>query len=210
MQSIAGAVDRQTVARALEDVFARPELRPPGESWLERQLERLIDLLPSGGALPEAAAWGLVWLLAIVLGLLLGWLVVQLRRNVAWRRAPEAAREVAGAAAVGRTARDRVADLRRRAREAREQGDLVAALRLTFFALLVGLGRGGGLEYRDTWTARELVERGRPAPEVAATLAPLVRRIDERTFGRRPVTGEDVDELEALCARWLDGGEGAP
>jgi len=207
MQTAKGAIDREVVARTLQEVFSRSELRPPGESWLDRQLQRLLELFP-GGELPEAAAWGLLWLIAVVLGLMLGWVLVQLRRNIAWRRAPEVAAAAVATGSVAEGVRDRLAELRRRAFQAREQGDLVLALRLHFFALLVGLGRRGGLEYRDSWTARELLSRGRPSTEVAQTLAPLVHHIDERTFGRRPVVGADVDAIEALGARWLDAAEG--
>ena len=207
-QATDGTIDREEVARTLEEVFARAELRPPGESWLDRQLQRLLELFP-GGELPEVAAWGLLWLLAVVFGLMLGWVLVQLRRNIVWRRAPEVAAAEAAAVQPEEGVGDRLAELRRRALQAREQGDLALALRLHFFALLVGLGRRGGLEYRDAWTARELLARGRPTAEVAETLAPLVREIDERTFGRTPVVPADVDALEALGARWLDTSGGS-
>jgi len=35
----------------------------------------------------------------------------------------------------------------------------------------------------------------------------MMTAIDERSFGRRPVVAADVEELEELCARWLDRGE---
>jgi hypothetical protein len=202
-----GGVDRAAVDRALEEVFARPELRPPGESWLERQLERLVDLLPGGGALPEAAAWVLVALLALVLSLMLGWLAVQLRRAWAGRAAADTRRAGSTAAAPEADVGDTVAGLRRRAGEARSRGDLAEALRLTFFALLVALGRRGGLEYHEAWTARELLARGRPTAEVTSALAPLVRWVDERTFGRTGVEPADVDRLETLGARLLGVGK---
>ena len=91
------------------------------------------------------------------------------------------------------------------ARAARARGDLPLALRLFFFALVVGLGRVGDLEYHDAWTNRELLQRGSPSPQVARSLEGVVRELDLKGFGRVPTVAGDVDRLEALCSRLLGG-----
>jgi hypothetical protein len=97
--------------------------------------------------------------------------------------------------------RARVAELLREARAARARGELTLALRLTFFALVVGLGRRGSLEYHDAWTNRELLVRGHPEPDVAALLAPLLVELDRKSFGGEPTRAVDVERMEELCAR---------
>jgi hypothetical protein len=97
----------------------------------------------------------------------------------------------------------RVSELLARARTAREEGDLVLALRLTFFALVIGLGRRGDLEYRDSWTNRELLARGHPSADVAARLGPLVDELDFKMFGDGLTTESDLERLDELCRRWL-------
>ncbi|HZO10199.1 MAG TPA: DUF4129 domain-containing protein, partial [Myxococcota bacterium] len=83
------------------------------------------------------------------------------------------------------------------------RGDRVAALRLLFRALVLGLSQRGELEYRDAWTNRELLERGAPPRDVAPVLAALVPRLDAQSFGHEPAVAEDVERLAALCDRFL-------
>ena len=99
----------------------------------------------------------------------------------------------------------RVEELRRRAREAAAAGQWVEALRLEFFALVVGLGERGDLEYRDAWTNRELLERGSPHPAVERALRPVVRRLDAHSFGHVPSGPEEVAEFQAFCERLSRG-----
>ena len=205
-QEVARGAD--AVRSAVERVFERPELAPPGEDWLSERIAEFFEGLGASGAASETTGWVLLILLGIALGLFGAWLVRQLSGRVVLGRAERRA-SAAASAAEQSAPNDRVAELRRRAREARARGELALALRLSFAALLVGLGRAGGLEYRDTWTARELLERGRPEPEVERALAPLVEEIDARTFGTRAVSAADLDQLEELGARWLDRRGGA-
>jgi len=99
-----------------------------------------------------------------------------------------------------------VETLRRRAREAAARGDHVAALRLLFRALVVGLSERGELAYRDAWTNRELLERGAPRRDVLPVLASLVPRLDAQSFGREPAGPDDVARLDAVCDRLLAAG----
>ena len=106
-------------------------------------------------------------------------------------------------ASAGPSIAERVATLRREASAARARGDLRLALRRLLFALVLGLGGKGDLEFRDAWTYRELLERGKPAPETNRVLAALVADLEAKEFGRVPVGGEDLDRLEGLCRRYL-------
>jgi hypothetical protein len=76
---------------------------------------------------------------------------------------------------------------------------------LFFFALVVGLGRAGDLEYHDAWTNRELLQRGSPSPRLARALEDLVRELDLKGFGCVPTVEDDVNRLEALCKSMLGG-----
>ena len=189
---------REVLSEVLEDSrFGRKE---PG--LIEQFLEWLSEFF-SGGE--DMAATGLMgvelvaWLLLIVGAVLLGVFLV--------RHAGIAARprgRVAPVAALQRV-RDRVLELRERAREAEASGDLVLALRLYFFALVVGLGERGDLEYRDAWTNRELFERGEVDASVARELRPMLRELDAMSFGEAPVAESDVRRFDSLGARWLEG-----
>lgn len=110
---------------------------------------------------------------------------------------------------VGGTVRERVASrveaLRARARAAEIAGDWIEALRLDFFALVVGLGERGDLDYRDAWTNRELLERGMPSRKVEQSLRPVVHRLDAHSFGHPPSGREEVVEFREFCDRLLEG-----
>jgi len=201
------ARDPAVVASALERVFERPELRAREESAIERGIDEVVRGIGHSAA-PEFAGWVLLIAAAVALGFLAAWILKQLRVVSTAQPAVRRARGHAEApSSVAPT--DRVLELRRLAREARARGELALALRLSFAALLLGLGRCGGLEYRDAWTARELLARGRPEPEVARALESMVEHVDARTFGRTPVSAEDLDQVEELSARWLEQRGGA-
>lgn len=196
--------DPAEVAAALERAFARPELTPQEPSPLERGLERLFAALPNFDADP-AAAWTLLWVVAIVVALACAWVLVRVLSLSGRRRAAEAEAEV-GAPAIDVEAR--LADLRARAEAARRAGDATLALRLGFFALLVALSRRGDLELRDAWTHREMLERGRPSAPIREALEPLLGELDAMLFGGRGVSAEDLQRFDALSAGLLARGEG--
>lgn len=110
---------------------------------------------------------------------------------------------------LGGTVRERIASrveaLRARAREAEAAGDWIEALRLDFFALVIGLGERGDLDYRDAWTNRELLERGMPSRKVEHSLRPVVHRLDAHSFGHLPSGPEEVVEFREFCDRLLEG-----
>lgn len=191
-------VPRGEVASALEDVLARDEFdQEPSllQEFLEWLMERITPDADPGRTF-DVAAQVFLWL-AILMGVLLVLLVVRL-----WWIS-RAGRGDADDVDVQAQLRTRVERLRELAREARDQGDLGLALRYLVFCLVLGLGQRGNLTYRDAWTNRELLERGRPSKDVRALLGPLIDELEAKEFGREPTTAADVDRLEELCDRWL-------
>jgi hypothetical protein len=209
---------REEVRSRLDAILAREEF---GEStsWIGEQWAKLLDTLGEwirdlfGVADPATSAViveVLLWLAAAgILAAIVYWIVRWARNR---ERAPASRalrpREDLRAASV--------AALRREARAAADRGDPVAALRLLFRALVLGLSERGELEYRNAWTNRELFERGAPRRDVAPVLFALVPRLDAQSFGREPAARldaqsfgrepagpEDVERLSSLCDRLL-------
>ncbi|MFO1009497.1 MAG: hypothetical protein U1F29_05485 [Planctomycetota bacterium] len=195
--------DPATIHRVVEDVLAQEDYRRAGPrepSWLERLWERISEWFSDHFGFEFGGGGGqvLVYVLYGLIALLLLWLLFTFVRRAALRRG---AAEEAPAAARAR----RVQELLARAREARAKGTFADALRFYAWALVVGLSERGDLEYRDAWTNRELVERGRPRPEALRVLAPLVPELDAKSFGHEPALEADVERLERLCREHLGG-----
>lgn len=200
------SADPEVVRATLERVLARPEFQPekhPLREWFSGKVKDLVHWIRDFfGVSPEAAdrifAWMFYLFIALVAASLVAW-VVRAALRARQRRRTRSERGVAP-----RDVRaERVAELEARAREAEARGDHALALRLYFWALVVGLGQRGGLEYRDAWTNRELLERGAPAPDVDRVLRPLVPELDRKTFGSGGAEAEDVARLSKLCADML-------
>lgn len=188
-------VPPERVRAELERVLGRAELHP--NDWLGRFASWLGDLFSATGMSGTALAWIAGFVLVALAAVLFFWVL-------RWRLARIAPRAAPAVLARLRTA-ERVAELRRRAGEARRAGDLRLALRLLFFALVVGLGERGDLRYRDAWTNRELLARGEPNERTRGLLGPLLDDLEAKDFGRVPATEGDVARLEDLCERWLGG-----
>ena len=194
---------RETIDRILADKEFRPAKGGLG-AWLARKFEKLADWISDlFGLHGSGSARAMLVTFLILAAVLLGWAVA---RAIARRR--PAARGLAPAPAVDRRAAT-VAALRAAAREAAARGDHLAALRLAFHALVVGLSERGDLAYRDAWTNHELLERGAPRRELLPLLAALVPRLDAQSFGREPATAEDFARIDALCDRLLATGTAA-
>jgi len=186
------------VEKALQDVLARPEFQPRSDSEppLARLLEELFASGPAIGVVGEIAYW-----LMIVCGVLLvAWLGLLL-----WLHLPARRRSSATVEGVELSPAERARELARDAAIARDAGDLRLASRLYAFALVVGLGARGDLEYDDAWTNRELVERGEPTPELRAWLAPLVGELDRLLFGAGTPADADVERLARLVHEHVGG-----
>jgi hypothetical protein len=202
LQEPAPEISRERVARELEEVYLRPEF-DDSKGPIQRFFEWLLDTLQLDVS-PGVVGDTITTVLWIVGGLLLVLLVVVIVREVvpAWRRRRQRGDEPDEADRAGEVAR-RVAALRAEARAARAAGDPRRALRLGLFALVVGLGERGDLRYRDAWTNRELLDRGRPSQRTRALLEPLILELEAKEFGHAPIDEGDLDRLEQLCERWL-------
>ncbi len=199
------ARDSATIRRVVEETLAQPEFGEPeaAEGWVAQAFKKFFEWLDETlGLGPGGAGEVLVYLLYGLIALLFVVLIVSLVRRLRLRRAgaeavdPELAR--AG----------RVRELLARARAAHARGELLDALRLHFWALVIGLSERGDLEYHDAWTNRELLARGKPRADARGILEPLVPRLDAQSFGHAPVFAADVEQLAELCRRHL-GSEAA-
>ncbi len=193
----------EEVTRALQKVMGRNGFVPQEKSWLARMFERLGDWL---GDLFEIKAGNVAGtfttLLYVVLGLLIAWLIWLVARSIVDARRARA-RARAALPPPPETLAARLARLLAEARAADLAGDHLRALRLYFWALVVGLSQKGELAYRDAWTAREMLERGRAGAEVRARLSPLVREIDGKSFGGEPCGAQDSARVAAVCRELL-------
>ncbi len=206
VHSGAQAATPERVREAVEEVLSGPDFRDeasPLEDAFAEFFEWFFGLFPDTGPAPDASVleMGLqvVWILILVIAAgLLARVIWNYVRAVRLRESevqPTLSEEVAA----------RVRDLRHRAREAEVAGDFTLALRLYFFALVIGLGQRGELEYNSAWTNRELLERGEPHLEVAKLLRPLVGELDAHSFGEEPTQPEEVQRFADLCEDLLGG-----
>jgi len=195
-----GAVSAEAVREELLRVLARGEFQRQ-KNLLEEVLEWLLPRLES----EEIAVVGAVlrWVLLFALALAVMLLVQRWMRALRVRRAELEVEP----RAVPVDLEARLVELLARAQEARERGDLRLALRHLFLALFLALGGRGDLDYRDAWTNRELLRRGKPSRATRALLEPLVRELEAKEFGRAAVSAADVDRLEALLSE--ERGRGA-
>jgi hypothetical protein len=188
---------RAEVESALQDVLARSDFQED-RSLLTEFLEWLVERfeLPVGAAaVGEVLFWSLI---GILVGLTIYFVIRFASAGRVRRR-----RQLEGEAQPGPSTSERVSRLRREAAAARAEGDLRLALRKNLFALILGLGGRGELEYRDAWTNRELLFRGKPAPEMREMLASVVTELEAKEFGHEQVLPGDVNRLEELCELYL-------
>jgi hypothetical protein len=188
---------RGEVESALRDVLARSDFQED-RSLLMEFLDWLAERFELGQG---AAAVGevLFWTLIGILTALTIYFVIRFATAGRVRRR----QQLEGEARPGPSTSVRVSRLRREAAAARAAGDLRLALRKNLFALILGLGGRGELEYRDAWTNRELLFRGKPAPEMREMLASVVTELEAKEFGHEQVFPGDVNRLEELCEQYL-------
>lgn len=203
--SVPPATVRSEIDRILaEEGFVHGE--NAWKRWWSARLDELLDALSRMfGIHPQLVGELLVLLLYGALGVALVWITWRIVRARTARAASTAVPDTTDPETLRRL---RVRDLRRAAGLARERGERLLALRLYFIALVVGLGERGDLAYRDAWTIRELLERGRPREIVRERLAPLVGPLDAQSFGHALVEDTDVARMSALVDELL-GAEAA-
>jgi len=195
----------QEVADALRRVMGREGFVPEEQGWFARMLKSFVEWLGEVFDIrPGVVGDAFATLLYVLLGLLIAWLVwLVVRSIVDARRARARAR--AALPPPPETLAARLARLLDEARAADAAGDHLRALRLYFWALVVGLSQRGELAYRDAWTAREMLARGRAGSDVRARLEPLVREIDGKSFGGEPCSAQDSARVAAACREFLGG-----
>ncbi len=192
--------DPGTVRETLRAVLERegiPEAPPEPSAlqrWIAGLLERLLGDLAEGPGLERLLLVGL----GVALGaLLVAWL---------WRFLPRGERDRRRGVRLPSVGVQRKMEaLRRQAREAEGRGELVLALRLLLFCLVVGLAEDGELEFHPAWTDRELLERGEVASPLRERLSALFDEHDPMVFGDRPVSDRDLRRLEELGRALLAG-----
>lgn len=202
-QNLPGAQVRETV----EEVLSAPAYRDSDGNPILRAIEEffgwIFGLLDGFGLeTPEGTLEAGVRLLWIVIFLVV---VVFFGRVLILHLRARAEQSSVDRASAADELASRVASLREEAREAHAAGDYTLALRLYFFALVIGLGQRGELEYNRAWTNRELLERGEPQPEIAQLLGPLVAELDAHSFGHVPTGAPQVRRFADLCERLLGG-----
>lgn len=188
------------VAATLREILTREGIpQPPPNNWFADWLASLFTFSAETEEMVGRVA--LVLAVAVLVATLVMLFRSIRRHGLARRDGSDAIADEPPAALLRR----HVGELRRRARAAEEAGDWVLALRLEFFALAVGLGESGALEYRDAWTNRELLERGHPRPEVRERLLPILGDLDAKTFGGAACVREDVRRMAELTDQLLMG-----
>ena len=174
-----------SVRRALEDVFARPEYvwepRFSLGDWIREQALRLFDWIGrQQTAHPAAFKVVLTILIAVLAGLLIH------MGYVVWRITRPTVHTLARAAgATGLRLEDARAH-RERADELARAGRYAEALAHRFIALLLELERRHALTFHPSKTPAEYVREARLDASGRASLADLVARLYRHVFGAVP------------------------
>lgn len=192
---------REEIRTAVEDVLEHPDFAVGDAegSWID-QLFGDTDLSGDVGVEMFSGLARLASVLSIVGGIVL---VAAVIGSMALRWRNRYRPDTSEGDSMGRERS--VAEMLELAREAREQGDLRDALRWAFGALVIGWARNGDLEWKPSFTHRELIERGQPQGDVRARLEELVVGVDARVFGDEPTTEADLDRVLELCGGLRSG-----
>jgi len=187
------------VQRALEEILQR-DAQPEVSAW-ERVMLWLEEVFSFSWTPNSTAPDWLEGMVKVLVLLAAVGLVILVLRLVAHQVAQRRKRAEGGELDI--PVFERVALLRLEAQAARRAGHWKLALQKQFFALVLGLGERGDLEFRDAWTNRELLKLGSPAPEVLRVLSPLLEELEPKEFGRVEVEARDLDRLEELAGEYF-------
>ncbi|MCC5948379.1 MAG: DUF4129 domain-containing protein [Nitriliruptoraceae bacterium] len=155
--------------------------------WLLDQLASLLQLVLDDVTVAAVLPWVVVGSGGLRLGSGVGRLPRQTSLDRSVARIPDRP--------TGRTAADwdRIADT------AEEAGELAAALRARYAALVQRLVDAELLEQRLGRTVRELdAELAEVAPELARRMRPAGARFEDVVYGGGEASGQDLDQLRAL------------
>jgi len=188
-----------SLRRALEEVFARPEYswtvqRSPFD-WLRELWYRLLDWL---GTMQTAHPAGFKALLVVLIVALAG-LFAHIG-YVVWRIMRLTARAPVGVAAAGGGLRFEDARAHReRARQLAGAARYAEALAHEFTALLLDLERRRAVTFHPSKTPAEYVGEARLDPSGRASLADLVARLYRHLFGAAPCDEQAYRDFAAAA-----------
>lgn len=155
-------------------------------NWVGRQLEALLrPLMDTPPAASNTAAWVVAALGALLLGGIVLYLVLGLRRSIV--RGAQARALDAESGLTARQAHEQAGELAR-------AGDTRTAVRFLYLAALLRLDERGLLRYDRSLTNREYLDRLRENPELRATLAPIVATFDQVWYGHAALTPDEFQQ----------------
>lgn len=188
-----------SLRRALEEVFARPEYswtvyRSPFD-WLRELWYRLLDWFSTMQTAHPAGFKALLVVLIVALAGLLahvGYVVWRIMR-------PTVAAPVSGATAGGGVRLEDARGHRERARELAGAGRYVEALAHEFAALLLDLEQRRAVTFHPSKTPAEYVGEARLDPAGRAEFADLVARLYRHVFGAAPCDEPAYRDFAAMA-----------
>jgi len=179
----AGPADAE---QRLREILARPEFQQAEPSALEQELNRLLARLLEGAAGVLFAAPAVVYGLAAIGLLLLGWLVYTLARTMFGPGAT-------GNPVVPAEAGDEdlsAAQALQRAQALASGGDYRTSMRYLYLSSLLFLEEAGRLRYDRTLTNREYLRQVEGQPDLAEPFRVVVNTFDRVWYGFVPVDAQ--------------------
>ena len=159
-------------------------------------LDRLFRAGRNAGGASEAVLWAVFTGLVVLMAFLIAATITRLSGKIRQRRSASAG----SAAAFVEHPQDPDVWLAR-AHSALAAGDLRAAFRAVFLAILMHLDRAGVMRYRDQATNGEYLAALRKRPELYSVIWPVVLEFDAHWYGFRPVSRDEVDRALAAFGR---------
>lgn len=195
------------VSRAVEKVYARPELAPPEKGWLDpvwkfidRVLERIAEAIGGlfGGITPSASPV-LFWVVVALLGAaglaLIVYLLFRMLDNLS-EADPQAARQAkAGAPGRPRDAHGWEEEARRLAAQGRYRDAAVAL----YQGMLLRMEAAGAVRYDPAKTPGDYRMEARPH-SLARPLGAFLRAFEPAVFGGRRMDADVYERLRGAAA----------
>lgn len=184
----------EDVRERLGDIYSRTEFQrlDDGSSWLSEFLSGIMRWLASLGVESPVLFWLLLIGCGVLVGLLVGWLVVRIRRSL-------------GLTTGSRRTSNRAAERHRLARNYQTEaadhaaaGEFTEAIRLLFLALVHQFDESGRVLFRRSWTNREYLRLFDDRPELAENLRVFVDALDEHWYGQRPAAEEEYQRCREV------------
>ncbi len=199
LATLAGATAPDSLRRALDEVFARPEYRWDDSrfvaSWLFSLWRRFLDWLDALRRAHPTQYTALIVVLTVILIAILVHLAY-----VTWRITRPTVRAGPASAGPGPPMDDERTHLRRAA-ELAAVGRYAEALAHRFVALLLRLEGQQAVQCHPAKTPAEYVLEARLDADGRAGLSALVQRLYHHLFGAAPCDARGYEEFGMLAAR---------